>query len=119
MASWSTALKQASAPKKQRKPRARKAVVETGLVEIALKTPAGKQKRARKPRSDQGKSRVKHPAISHAPKAAQTETAISSAVFDEIADLQQLEEENRKLRALLADKLRAENADLRKRLNLG
>ncbi len=37
---------------------------------------------------------------------------------DELADLVQLEEENQRLRKLLADKLRAENSDLRKRLGL-
>jgi hypothetical protein len=35
-----------------------------------------------------------------------------------MADLIQLEEENKSLRRNLADKLRAENADLRKRLGL-
>jgi cell shape-determining protein MreC len=43
----------------------------------------------------------------------------STAVVDEFADLLQLEEENQRLRKQLAEKLRAENADLRKRLNLG
>lgn len=37
---------------------------------------------------------------------------------DELADLVQLEEENQRLRKLLAEKLRAENAELRKRLEL-
>ncbi|QFI69477.1 hypothetical protein EKH55_4603 [Sinorhizobium alkalisoli] len=37
---------------------------------------------------------------------------------DDLADLVQLEEENQRLRKLLAEKLRAENADLRKRLGL-
>jgi len=40
-------------------------------------------------------------------------------VFDDLAGLLQLEEENQRLRKLLAEKLRAENAELRKRLNLG
>ncbi|MHA4735403.1 SyrB-like regulator [Ensifer adhaerens] len=39
-------------------------------------------------------------------------------VLDEIAGLLQLEEENARLRKALADKLRTENADLRKRLGL-
>ncbi len=43
---------------------------------------------------------------------------ISTPVLDEIADLIQLEEENQRLRKLLSEKLRAENADLRKRLGL-
>ncbi|WEJ08678.1 transposase [Sinorhizobium prairiense] len=37
---------------------------------------------------------------------------------DELADFVRLEEENERLRKLLAEKLRAENADLRKRLGL-
>ncbi len=37
---------------------------------------------------------------------------------DELADFVQLEEENQRLRKLLAEKLRAENAELRKRLGL-
>ncbi|WEJ14063.1 transposase [Sinorhizobium prairiense] len=37
---------------------------------------------------------------------------------DELADLVQLEEENQRLRKKLAEKLRAENAELRKRLGL-
>lgn len=40
------------------------------------------------------------------------------ATGDEFADLVALEEENQRLRKLLAEKLRAENADLRKRLGL-
>ncbi|ASY60887.1 hypothetical protein SJ05684_a40180 (plasmid) [Sinorhizobium sojae CCBAU 05684] len=37
---------------------------------------------------------------------------------DDLADLIQLEKENLRLRNLLSDKLRAENAELRKRLGL-
>ncbi|MBY3425491.1 transposase [Rhizobium laguerreae] len=37
---------------------------------------------------------------------------------DELADLVQLENENKRLRTLLAEKLRSENSDLRKRLGL-
>jgi putative transposase len=39
-----------------------------------------------------------------------------AAAGDEMADLMRLEEENKSLRKELSDKLRAENADLRKRL---
>ncbi|MBP2449254.1 hypothetical protein [Rhizobium leguminosarum] len=42
--------------------------------------------------------------------------AASTPAAHEMADLLQLEEENQKLRKQLAEKLRAENADLRKRL---
>jgi len=41
---------------------------------------------------------------------------LPAAASDEMADLIALEEENQKLRKTLAEKLRAENADLRKRL---
>lgn len=44
--------------------------------------------------------------------------ALSVSVDDELAQFIQLEEENRRLRKLLLDKLRAENADLRKRLGM-
>ncbi len=44
--------------------------------------------------------------------------ALSVSVDDELAEFIQLEEENRRLRKLLSDKLRAENADLRKRLGM-
>ena len=50
---------------------------------------------------------------------AEKRTAEAPApVLDGIADLLQLEEENARLRKALAEKLRAENADLRKRLGL-
>ncbi|MCW1413821.1 transposase [Rhizobium sp. 1AS11] len=44
--------------------------------------------------------------------------AEASAVVDTLADLIALEEENKLLRIQLAEKLRAENAELRKRLGL-
>ncbi|GAA3102361.1 transposase [Rhizobium viscosum] len=48
-----------------------------------------------------------------------TETpAVSVSVDDELSEFIQLEEENRRLRKLLSEKLRAENADLRKRLGM-
>lgn len=42
----------------------------------------------------------------------------AAAADDEFAEFIQLEEENRRLRKLLAEKLRAENADLRRRLGM-
>lgn len=48
-----------------------------------------------------------------------TQASVASvAVDDELAEFIQLEEENRRLRKLLSEKLRAENADLRKRLGM-
>ncbi|MEZ2129760.1 MULTISPECIES: transposase [unclassified Sinorhizobium] len=45
-------------------------------------------------------------------------SVVSVSVDDELAEFNQLEEENRRLRKLLSDKLRAENAALRKRLGM-
>ncbi|MGO7172173.1 transposase [Rhizobium leguminosarum] len=42
----------------------------------------------------------------------------TASVIDESTDVAQLEEENQRLRKILAEKLRAENAELRKRLGL-
>ncbi|UIJ89416.1 hypothetical protein LZK77_31410 (plasmid) [Rhizobium leguminosarum] len=41
-----------------------------------------------------------------------------TSAIDEMAELLMLEEENKRLRKSLAEKLRGENADLRKRLGL-
>ncbi|WP_182549978.1 transcriptional regulator [Phyllobacterium myrsinacearum] len=106
-------------PRKQRKPRARKVADETMSGEVATASAAGKQNRGRKPRSEHGGSSAKRAYIKRTPNAVQAVTASSTAGIDEIAELRQLEEENQRLRKLLAEKLRAENADLRKRLNLG
>ncbi|MCW1414162.1 SyrB-like regulator, partial [Rhizobium sp. 1AS11] len=49
------------------------------------------------------------------PKA---ETKAKAADLETLSDLVELEAENIRLRSLLADKLRAENTELRKRLGL-
>ncbi len=119
------AVEAPAAPKKQRKPRAKKAAAETQSAEVAAETvaapnsPAVKQRRGRKAKSDGGAMSAKRVPVKRGPMAVQTATIPSPAAIDEMADLLQLEEENRRLRKLLAEKLRAENADLRKRLNLG
>ncbi|NKL57665.1 transcriptional regulator [Rhizobium leguminosarum] len=113
------------APKKVRKPRAKKAVPETAAAVVSMQPAAAasaaavKQKRGRRPKSDEGTVSAKRAPVKRAPKAIQIAAAPPVAAIDEIADLLQLEEENQRLRKLLAEKLRAENADLRKRLNLG
>lgn len=110
--------------KKQRKPRAKKAAAEMGTVEAATEpaagsnASAGKQRRGRKAKSEGGAMKARRVPVKRGQKAVQSATAPSPAAIDEMADLLQLEEENRRLRKLLAEKLRAENADLRKRLNL-
>lgn len=115
------------APKKQRKPRAKKAAPETASVELAAEPAAalnttagkrGKQTRGRKPKSIEVAVSAKKTPVRRGPKAVQPATAAPAAAIDEMADLLQLEEENQRLRKLLSEKLRAENADLRKRLNL-
>ncbi|WP_107676121.1 transcriptional regulator [Agrobacterium sp. LAD9] len=112
-------------PKKERKPRAKKAAAETASAAVSAQPAAAsnaaavKPKRGRKAKSDEGATSAKRAPVKRAPKAVQAATAPSVAAVDEFADLLQLEEENQRLRKLLAEKLRAENADLRKRLNLG
>ncbi|WP_209893846.1 transcriptional regulator [Rhizobium leguminosarum] len=114
----------APAPKKERKPRAKKAAPETASAAVsaqpvaALSAAVGKPKGGRKAKSDEGATSAKRAPVKRAAKAVQAATAPSVAAVDEFADLLQLEEENQRLRKQLAEKLRAENADLRKRLNL-
>jgi hypothetical protein len=119
--------------KKQRQPRAKKASLLTASVDDAVE-PAGtsadvpeKQKRGRKAKSIEGTGTAKREPVKRASKAipaapvAPTAPALTTAAAeasDEMADLLQLEEENQRLRKLLAEKLRSENADLRKRLKL-
>ncbi|MDP9634649.1 UNVERIFIED_ORG: pyruvate/2-oxoglutarate dehydrogenase complex dihydrolipoamide acyltransferase (E2) component [Ensifer adhaerens] len=118
------------APKKQRAPRRPKAIAE------ASATPLVKARRGRKKRSEQGvdakqtsaetqvagnsaaKDLTKGTRKKRAPKQAERSANLPLPAMDEMADLIQLEEENKRLRKTLADKLRAENADLRKRLGL-
>ncbi|MGO7888751.1 transcriptional regulator, partial [Rhizobium ruizarguesonis] len=67
---------------------------------------AGKQKRGRRPKSYEGTVSAKRAPVKRAPKAVSIAAALSVAAVDEIADLLQLEEENQRLRKLLAEKLR-------------
>ncbi|MBA1349816.1 SyrB-like regulator [Rhizobium sp. WYCCWR 11146] len=122
------------APKKQRAPRRQKAAAEaTAAASLAktAKVPSGRRTRGEQTgeakltagetqvtSKSTGKDAVKQTGRKRAP--TQTEPTVSAPVssMDEMADLIQLEEENKRLRKTLADKLRAENADLRKRLGL-
>lgn len=111
-------------PKKQRKPRAKKAASETVSAEVAVDPAAAadsapaKQKRGRKAKASGTATKAKPAPLKRAPRTTQAPAVMPTAVVDEMADLLQLEEENQRLRKLLAEKLRAENADLRKRLKL-
>jgi hypothetical protein len=119
-------------PKKRRGPRPKNVVADATAEspEAAAAQPVrGRRKRADK--SAEGNLSAEAPATgkTRAKKVAKgaggargpkqpTTTAAPAPVLDDIADLLQLEEENAQLRKALAEKLRAENADLRKRLGL-
>jgi len=115
------ALAVAAAEKKTRKPRTPKAAAETSYVDTTA-APVGKpEKKTRAKRgSKAGLNKAgKTAAATRAPRvktAASAPVATSVDVIDDIADLIKLEEENKQLRKELSDKLRNENADLRKRL---
>ncbi|MBV7518912.1 SyrB-like regulator [Ensifer sp. ENS12] len=113
---------------KKRGPRAKKVASDVASEE-AIASP--KVKRGRKPKEMPAdlkaaepskaiaKTRAKGVAKATGKRSAPTSPAEAPvSVLDEMADLLQLEEENARLRKALAEKLRAENADLRKRLGL-
>ncbi|MBB3610562.1 SyrB-like regulator [Rhizobium sp. BK602] len=117
----------APAPKKQRAPRRRKAATEETVIASPAKTeklPRGRRKSVAQ--AAEAKLAPETAAVASkrtrknvGPKKTPKQTAKAPAsAADEMADLIQLEQENKKLRKTLADKLRAENADLRKRLGL-
>jgi len=128
------AIAEVPAEKKQRAPRRQKAAVEATVAAStaeAVKSAKGRKKRDERagepkltpvetPVAKQRKTRGPNKATTKNGTAKQTRQAAgtSAPAIDEIADLIQLEEENKRLRKTLADKLRAENADLRKRLGL-
>ncbi|RWX81048.1 transcriptional regulator [Neorhizobium lilium] len=118
-----SAVAEPDAPKKQRKPRAKKTASAAALGEATgvSGTEAAKprkQTRGRKPKLSVDEGVVVSAPAKRGRKAAQAAAEAPVSATDEIADLLQLEEENQRLRKLLAEKLRAENADLRKRLKL-
>ena len=120
-----------AAPKKQRAPRRLKETAEAMVATSLAKLPRGRKKRSQQagetkptPVETQvaGRSTAKDVIRDTGRKrtAKQIERSAKAHLpaIDEMADLIQLEEENKGLRKTLADKLRAENADLRKRLGL-
>ncbi|MCS3742172.1 SyrB-like regulator [Rhizobium sp. BK661] len=127
-----TAPAEMPAPKKQRGPRKKITTEAAGSAVPVAKSPKGtRQKRSElisetKPASVEAAAPAKGLAptgvrgprkYGAAKQAKRTGTVVATAV-DEVADLLQLEEENKRLRKTLAEKLRAENADLRKRLGI-
>ncbi|EYR83765.1 hypothetical protein SHLA_23c000160 [Shinella sp. DD12] len=121
-----TALPKAPEPKK-RGPRAKKTAPDAVASDALVEAPVVKKTRAKrgsknaaaevKPSARRGGRKAKaaiESVIEPAPQAVSPTTAAG----DEMEDLLQLEQENQRLRKLLAEKLRSENADLRKRLGL-
>ncbi|MCF6371037.1 transcriptional regulator [Rhizobium halophilum] len=104
---------------KARKPRGRKSATQIASSDATNNETAEKPKRGRKPKAA-GTSAAgsRQPRGRRAAVAPQPATSEPTSTTDDFSDLLQLEEENRALRKQLAEKLRAENAELKKRLNL-
>lgn len=110
-------------PKKRRGPRSQKVVADavvSASPEAAAKAPKTRKKRGEKveakPVAVEAPAAAKRTRTVKAAAPAKKAVAAPVAAGDDISDLLQLEEENKGLRKALAEKLRAENADLRKRL---
>jgi putative transposase len=116
--------------KKTRAPRKPKAVVESVAVSAPVKKTRGRGKKtaasntpatsvAVTPAAKSSASAKKPAAPNVQPaKRAQQKVGVAPAETDGFAELLKLEEENQKLRKTLSEKLRGENADLRKKLGL-
>ncbi len=117
------ATENATPEKKTRAPRKLKTIAEaaasTSMI-APVKKPRGRIKKVEKgnalPKEKLGraKSAQKTQPAKRGPRKVETAAPAS----DGFADLLKLEEENQKLRKALSDKLRAENAELRKKLGV-
>lgn len=114
--------------KKTRKPRTPKVEAEAATSDVsaqAVEKPAKKTRAkwgSKIVATKAGKSAAESKKVTTPPQRAQIEASAPTAsveVIDDIADLIRLEEENKQLRKQLSEKLRTENADLRKRLGQG
>lgn len=126
-ASSKTKEKKTRAP---RKPKAAAEAVADTSVSAPLKKTRGPGKKTAAPSAPVTPAAVapatkaplppKKPKVSKAQPSKPAPQRIEAAPVetDGFADLLKLEEENQKLRKALSDKLRAENADLRKKLGL-
>lgn len=114
----------APAAKKVRAPRRPKAVAEAATADVSAAAPETPAKKTRAKRGSKQvaakaeKSVAEPKAAIRVPRATKAASAPVTA-GDDIGDLIKLEEENQQLRKQLSEKLRAENADLRKRLGQG
>lgn len=114
----------ASEPKKNRGGRPRKVVSEVAKsdakTEASPAAATGKRKAPVKAKAiaPAAAAPAKKTRAPRGAKAAKPANAVSPVAIDDIADLLQLDEENQKLRKQLAEKLRSENADLKKRLGI-
>lgn len=113
------------APVKQRKPRTVKAAADANPSQVVDAAPdsvnptAGKQKRGRRASTIPAAGPAKSKPLNRVRKTTDAAPPTTPAdPIDDMAELLRLEDENRSLRNQLSEKLRAENADLRKRLNL-
>lgn len=109
-------------PKKRRGPQPKKVPSEAAAgapVTVGEKPARGRKKAEAKPSeaSVGSVAKTKAKAVGKNTVAKQAK-AVPAPVAEDIADLLQLEQENARLRKALSEKLRAENADLRKRLGL-
>ncbi|MBB3650097.1 hypothetical protein FHX14_006340 [Rhizobium sp. BK619] len=118
--------------RKQRAPRRQKATAElaaAGSQSVTEQQPTasaamadGRGRRGRRKtietKAVDGRSTRKGAPRKTKAKPVEQATTTSAPAFDELEDLIQLEEENKRLRKTLAEKLRQENAELRRRLGL-
>lgn len=112
------------APVKQRKPRTKRVAAQgdpsqvAGAASDSTDAIAGKPRRGRKAKTIPAASLAKRKPLDRVRKTTDAAATTPVDAIDDMAELLRLEDENRSLRKQLSEKLRAENADLRKRLNL-
>jgi ribosome-binding protein aMBF1 (putative translation factor) len=102
-------------PQKRRGTRKKQA--ELPAAPATIKPDTAQKASGRKKRTEKS-TEAKSAKISARASAPEKTVKSKDPILEDIADLVQLEEENARLRKALAEKLRTENADLRKRLGL-
>lgn len=110
------------AAKKTRAPRRPKAVAEAASAGVSAAVPETPAKKTRAKRGSKQVAAKAEKSVAEPKKAATRVPRVTKdasapvTAGDDISNLIKLEEENKQLRKQLSEKLRAENADLRKRL---